>query len=231
MSGRKNECTWISSAIFVLSVCLACTSARAEWIDFSGISPTALPMTFDFSTGSVTVTEISAPAAGTAQLFNYIPSPGTNGYENPVGGVKMGILDKGSGTDSWEVEFTFNQPETITVHNTETYCNFEDTTLLSDNDWSQIDGSSNLSVTGLGTKTISLVGAYGASGPFGYGHWTTTTTDLFMTYALDNGTGSSAGNGLEIQVPEPAMGTMALAICGVALMGRRAGRFGAQRPA
>jgi len=218
---RKNERTWLSLSIFIFALCFASASARAEWIDFAGISPTALPQTFDYSTGSVTVSEVSAPAAGTAQLFQYIPSSGTNGYESPTGGVKMGIDDKGSGTDSWEIEFTFSQPETIIVHNTETYCNFEDTTLQSDNDWTQINGSDNLSVTGLGTDSISLVGVYGASGPFGYGHWTTTTTHLYMSYALDNGTGSSAGNGLEIQVPEPATASLAALICGIAFLRRR----------
>ena len=103
----------------------------------------------------------------------------------------------------WAVQFLFSQPQQITVHNLETYTNFEDTILTSGSPWTQVDGSSLLNVTGLGTDTISLKGVNGPTGPFGYGHWTTSTTILDMTYILDETAGGTAGNGIDISVPEP----------------------------
>jgi len=198
----------------------ACPPAFGDYISFSGISASALPTTINFGLGTVTISEVSAPSAGTPQLEQYIPNPGTNGYESPIGGVKMGILDTGGGPNSWTVEFAFSQPQQIIVHNMETYTDFEDTTLTSYGVWTQIDGSPNLVVTGLGTSTISLVGANGASGPFGYGHWMTTTTDLFMTYELDEASGGNAGNGIDIYVPEPTSMSLTVLLCACGLVPR-----------
>jgi hypothetical protein len=211
--------------LFIVAVvCTVCAPGFAQYISFSGISEVNLPQTFDFGSNTVTVSQVSGPAVGIPSLIQYIPSPGTNGYDSPIGGVKQSILGTGEGPDSWELKFAFSQVEQITVHNTETYCNFEDTTLQSDNAWTQMQGSPNLVVNGLGTTSISLVGAYGAAGPFGYGYWSTTTSNLFMTYQLNETPGGSAGNGLEIAVPEPSMLGVVISAAAVGLMLRRRGR-------
>jgi hypothetical protein len=195
----KNFCILV-----VLGVCSFSSSTFGQYINFSGISVAALPMTINYGSGTVTISEISKPSVGDPSLTDYLPSPGTNGYQSPTGGVKMSISGTGSGPDIWQVKMAFSKAESITVHNTETYCNFEDTTLQSDGNWTQLDGSAALVVNGLGTNTISLVGANGAAGPFGYGHWSSTTSNLYMSYQLNETPGGSAGNGIEIAVPEPA---------------------------
>jgi len=111
-------------------------------------------------------------------------------------------MDRGWGG---QIKIAFSQPQQITVHNLETYTNVEDTTLQSYGVWTQVDGSPNQVVTGLGSSTISPDGANGASGPFCYGHWTTTTTACFMTYEFNETAGGSAGNEIDIYVPEPAL--------------------------
>ncbi|HEY1687130.1 MAG TPA: hypothetical protein VGG19_20385 [Tepidisphaeraceae bacterium] len=180
-------------------------ASSAQWIDFSGISSNALPMTIDYGSGSVTILQISAPPVGTTELESFSPGLGKQGSKSSVGGLKMGIHDTGSGPDSWEIELAFNQPTPVTINNSETYCDFEATTLQADNPWTQLsNSSSDLIVSGVGTDTISLVGANGASGPFGYDQWTTTTTDLFMSYQLNEASGGDAGNAIEIYIPEPS---------------------------
>jgi hypothetical protein len=193
----------------------------AQWIDFNGISPGALPMTINYGDGSVTVSQISSPPAGSTELESFTPGIGKQGSQSPVGGLKMGIHDTGSGADSWEIELAFSQPTPITINNTETYTDFEDTTLQADNPWTELSGSSNLIVSGVGTDTISLVGANGASGPFGHGQWTTTTTDLFMSYQLHEAAGGDAGNGIEIYVPEPSTIALLPLIAGICSIRRR----------
>ncbi len=175
------------------------------WIDFAGISSiSSLPINITYPGGTVTVSQASSPVAGSATLSQYVPGVGNQGSESPTGGLLMGISDTGSSIDTWEVQMVFSQPQFITINNTETYTNFEDTILTSQNPWTQVNGSSLLNVSGLGSDTISLVGINGPTGPFGYGHWSTTTTQLDMTYLLDETAGGTAGNGIEIAVPEPA---------------------------
>src|ERR1700734_3690028 len=65
------------SAVFV-AYFLACNSSLGDWIDFSGISPASLPMTINYDSNTVTISQVSAPAVGTPQLEQYLPSPGTN---------------------------------------------------------------------------------------------------------------------------------------------------------
>jgi hypothetical protein len=69
-----------------------------------------------------------------------------------------------------------------------------------------------------------MVGANGASGPFGYGYWSTTTANLFMTYTLNETAGGSAGNGLAIAVPEPASLSLTALLCAAATLPRRRSR-------
>jgi hypothetical protein len=206
--------------IFAAVLLIGAPAFGSTWIDFAGISPSTLPMTIDYPGGSVTVSEVSAPAVGTPQLFQYAPGVGSQGSQNVDGGVKMGIADTGTGIDQWEIKMVFSQSQTITVFNTETYTDFEDTILTSDGDWTQLNGSSLLSVTGLGSNTIALTGVNGPTGPFGYGDWTTTTTTLDEIYELDETAGGTAGNGIEIAVPEPASASL-LGLLSVAVLGRR----------
>jgi hypothetical protein len=221
MIEKRTGCKTLLIAI-VAVVGFSCAPTFAQYINFSGLSAASLPQTFNFGTGTVTVSEISAPAVGTASLAQYLPNPGQNGYDSPTGGLKQSILDTGTGPDSWELKFAFSQVENLSVHNLETYCNFENTTLQSDNAWTQTQSAApNLLVNGLGTTTISMVGANGASGPFGYGYWSTTTANLFMTYTLNETAGGSAGNGLAIAVPEPASLSLTALLCATALPRRR----------
>jgi hypothetical protein len=181
-------------------------------------------MTINYGGGTVTITELSAPTVGTPILTQYIPSPGTNGAESTTGGVQMGIMNTGTGNDSWEIQLAFSQNQQITVHNLETYTNFEDTILSSNNPWTQLDGSTSLNITGLGTNTISLKGVNGPNGPFGYGHWSTTTTILDMTYILNETAGGTAGNGIDIAVPEPTSISLLGFLCTPLLTRRRSSR-------
>ncbi|HEX8323380.1 MAG TPA: hypothetical protein VF595_05645, partial [Tepidisphaeraceae bacterium] len=171
----------------VLGVCCAMfgvstPASAAVWIDFSGISPATLPKTINYSGGTVTVSATSSVFGGTPVLERYGLGVGIEGQESPTGGVRMGISNTSPGLNSWQIRLAFSQSQAITVRNIETYTNFEETLLQSDGVWTQVDTSPLLRVGGLGLNTLSLTGTNGPNGPFGYGHWSTTTTNLYMTY-------------------------------------------------
>jgi hypothetical protein len=201
----------------LFAICIAMFFSTASqgqvWIDYSSLTPSGVPQSFpylrtDGSSGSVAVSwSQSLGSQGTPILRG--SGAGIGGSISPVGGILMGIQNVNVQNATWYVTLTFSQTEFLRFHNSESYANYERTFLNTNGTpWQGSPSTALLVVSGIDTSDLSLRGTSGNAGPFGYGDWTTTASEVELGYGIVFSSPpqfpNAQANGMEIAlVPEP----------------------------